>query len=78
MEQREHHVKNDDEGIGAGQAAEDDATVNKALNVEVASSKNVGRSRVPAGRVLAGLRAARKALKDPARSARTASETSLP
>ena len=77
MEQREHHVKNDDEDIGAGQAAEDDATVNTFLNVEAASSKNVGRSRVPAGRVLAGLRAARKALRDPARSVQTASETSL-
>jgi len=34
MEQREHHVKNDDEGIGAGQAAEDDKNVNTFLKVE--------------------------------------------
>ena len=78
MEQREQYERNDDEGIGAGQATENNATGNESLNVEAASSKNVGRSRVPAGRVLAGLRSARKALRDPARSVRTASETSLP
>ena len=78
MEQREQHERNDDEGIGTSQATEDDATGNEYLNVEAASSKNFGRSRVPAGRVLARLQAARKALRDPARSVRTASEPSLP
>ena len=78
MEQREQHERNADEGIGTSQATEDDATGNEYLNVKAATSKNFGRSRVPAGRVLAGLRAARKALRDPARSVRTASETSLP
>ena len=78
MEQREQHERNDDEGIGTSQATEDDATGNEYLNVDAATSKNFGRSRVPAGRVLAGLRAARKALRDPARSVQTASETSLP
>jgi predicted PurR-regulated permease PerM len=78
MEQREQQERNADEGIGASQVSEDDATGNEYLKVEAAASKNFGRSRVSAGRVLAGLQAARKALQDPARSVRTASETSLP
>src|SRR5207248_507219 len=78
MEQREQHERNTNDLSGAGQATEDDATGNKYLNVDAASSKNIGRSRVPAGRVLAGLQAARKALRDPARRVRTASEPSLP
>ena len=68
MDQREQHERNIDEDIGAGQATEDDAIGNEYLNVEAASSKNFGRSRVPAERVLARLQAARKALRNPAAS----------
>lgn len=78
MEQREQHERNADDLSGAGQATVGDATDNEYLNVEAASSKNTGRSRVPAGRVLAGLQAARKALRDPAGRVRTPSEAYLP
>ncbi|HEY6410619.1 MAG TPA: AI-2E family transporter [Ktedonobacteraceae bacterium] len=78
MEQREQHERNTNDLSGAGQATVGDATGNEYLNVEAASSKNFGRSRVPVGRVLAGLQAARKALMNPARSVRTASEAPLP
>jgi predicted PurR-regulated permease PerM len=78
MEQREQREGNANEVIGVGQARVGGVTSNERLNGEATSPRNVGRSQNALGRVVARLQAAREALRDPARSARTGSPAPLP
>ncbi|HLX57352.1 MAG TPA: hypothetical protein VKR83_10030, partial [Ktedonobacteraceae bacterium] len=71
MEQGEKREKNANEIRGASQEDVAGSTSNDRLNVEAASPTSVGRSRVQIGRVVSRLQAARKALRNPARSARS-------
>jgi predicted PurR-regulated permease PerM len=78
MEPREQHAKHANEVIGAEQVTVSDAADDGRLNAEAASPKNVGRRRVPLGRMVAGLQATRKALRNPASTTRTARDAPLP
>jgi predicted PurR-regulated permease PerM len=78
MEQREKLEKNTNEVIGSSQEAVGDSSGNEHLNVEAATPRKSGRGQLSLGRVVARLQAAGKALREPARNARTASEPPIP
>jgi len=78
MEPREQRERNANAVTGLGQEAMGNSIGNERLNIEATAPRKIGRSQISPGRVISRLQAAGKALRNPARSARTTSESPIP